>query len=279
MTLPGGRQLGYSDLGPAGGPTVLHQHGAPGGRLELAALEDPFVAMGVRVVTLDRPGYGDSAPAPGRRLEDWPADVAALADHLGVGRFAVTGYSSGGPSAVACGALLGDRVAGLGVLAGVSDFGWPGAWAGYLDAEAELMRLPDEAAATAWCEARFGADGSRFLEDSSGELAPADRAALADRAQIDAFVRSLDQAFRQGVGGYAQDVLVQGRPWAFDPAAVVAPTRVLHGAADTIVPVAHGRHTAAVIPGARLSTWPEHGHISLLAELPQLITDVVEPLR
>ena len=98
MTLPDGRQLGYADLGPAGGPVVLHQHGAPGSRLELAALEDELVARRVRVLTPDRPGYGGSSPAPGRRLADWPADLAALADHLGVGRFAVTGYSSGGPA-------------------------------------------------------------------------------------------------------------------------------------------------------------------------------------
>ena len=234
----------------------------------------------MRVLTVDRPGYGGSSPAPGRRLADWPADVAALADHLGVGRFAVTGYSSGGPYAVACGALLGDRVAGLGVLAGVSDFGWPGAWDGYLDvrggAHAAARRGRGHRPGVRTGSAPTGAGSWR---PSSGELAPADRAALADRALVDAFVRSLAEAFRPGVGGYAQDVLVQGRPWTFEPGAVVAPTRVLHGEADTFVPVAHGRHTAAAIPGARLRTWPEHGHISVLAELPQLFADVVAPLR
>lgn len=279
VTLPDRRLLAYSAVGPADGPVVLHQHGAPGGRLEIAALEDALAARHVRVITVDRPGYGGSSAAPGRQQADWPADLAALADALGVERFAVTGYSSGGPYAVAAAALLPERVAGLGVLAGVSDFGWSDAWTGYLDSEAELMRQPDEAAATAWCAQRFGADGARFLQNSSGELTPADREAMADRGRVDAFRRSLREAFRYGVGGYAQDVLVQGRPWTFDPAAVRAPAHVVHGEADTVVPVAHARHTAERIPGATLRTWPRHGHISLLDQLPQLAAAVVAPLR
>lgn len=279
MMLPDRRLLAYSEIGSPDGPVVLHQHGAPGGRLEPAVLADVLASRHVRMITADRPGYGGSDPAPGRRLEDWPADLAALADHLGVRRFAVTGYSSGGPYAVACAALLPDRVAGLGVLAGVTDFGWPQAWDGYVETEAEIMRLPDEEAATAWCVDRFGADGSGFLNEQGGELAPADRAVLDDRPRVDAFVRSMREAFRHGVAGYAQDVFLQGRPWAFDPGAVATPARVLHGEADTIVPVAHGRHTAERIPDAELRSRPKHGHLSLLSELPQLTAELVVPLR
>lgn len=279
MTLPDRRLLAYSAVGPVDGPLVLHQHGAPGGRLELAALAEPLTVRHVRVVTADRPGYGGSSPAPGRTQADWAADLAALADHLGVERFAVSGYSSGAPYAVAAAALLPARVAGLGVLAGVSDFGWPDARSGYLPAELELMAEPDEDAALAWCTTRFGADGARFLASSSGELTAADREALADRCRVEAFTSSLREAFRHGVGGYAQDVLVQGRPWTFDPAAVTAPAKVRHGEIDSIVPVAHARHTAERIPGALLHTWPQHGHISALTELPQLIAELVAPLR
>jgi pimeloyl-ACP methyl ester carboxylesterase len=81
------------------------------------------------------------------------------------------------------------------------------------------------------------------------------------------------------VGGYAQDVVVQGRAWSFDAGDIVAPTWVLHGEADTVVPVAHAHHTAEVIPGARLSTWPDHGHLSVIAEVPQLVTELAAALR
>jgi pimeloyl-ACP methyl ester carboxylesterase len=111
--------------------SVIYFHGAPSTRLDLTFFEDASAERGVRVVSPDRPGYGASSPQRGRRLEDWPSDVAALADHLDVERFAVLGLSSGGPYAVASAALLPDRVAGAGSVAGETDFGWPGARDGY----------------------------------------------------------------------------------------------------------------------------------------------------
>jgi pimeloyl-ACP methyl ester carboxylesterase len=189
------------------------------------------------------------------------------------------GLSSGGPYAVACAAILSDRVASAGVVCGVTDFGWAGAWDGYPEDEVTLMRIGDEAGAVAWCEANYGPDGSGFLEGGFGEMAPADRAVLEDEARATAILATVGEAFRQGVGGYAQDVVVQGRPWSFDTGAIAAPVWVLHGEADTVVPVAHAHHTAEMIPEARLLTWPEHGHFSLTTEIPQLAADLVASLR
>jgi len=278
MTLPDGRSLAYTDCGTPDGPLVVYFHGAPTSRLDLIALEESFSALGVRVVSPDRPGYGRSSPRPGRGFDDWPGDVAALADHLGVERFAVMGASSGGPYVVACAALLPDRIAGAGVVAGVTDMGWPGAWEGYEVREATLMRLGDEAAAVRWCEEHFGPDGSGFLE-TAGEMAPADMALLEDEAVAAGFIATIGEAFHQGFGGFAQDVTVQGRPWPFDPSMITAPTRVLHGEADTLLPIAHGRHTAEVIPGASLVTFPDHGHLSIFTEIPQLSADLTRSLR
>jgi pimeloyl-ACP methyl ester carboxylesterase len=89
-----------TDIGKPGWPSVLFFHGAPMSRLHLAYLEDRFVAARIRVVTPDRPAYGRPAPQPDRSLADWPADVAALADALGIDRFIVADHSSGGPYAV-----------------------------------------------------------------------------------------------------------------------------------------------------------------------------------
>jgi pimeloyl-ACP methyl ester carboxylesterase len=154
LRLPDGRTLAYTDLGTPNGPTIMYFHGAPSSRLDLAllGLDVTFHELEVRVVSPDRPGYGGSSPRPGRRREDWPTDVAALADHLGVTRFAVMGASSGGAYAVACAALLPERVTSAGVIAGVTDMGWPPAWEGLDDNEAALMRIGDEAGAVAWCE-------------------------------------------------------------------------------------------------------------------------------
>lgn len=189
------------------------------------------------------------------------------------------GASSGGPYAVACAALLPERVVSAGVVCGETDFGWSGAWDGYPEGdEALLMRIGDEAAAVAWCEARYGPDASGFLAGELGELAPADRAALDDEALATALGATMSEAFRQGVGGYSQDLVVQGTAWSFDPSTIVAPFWVVHGEADTLTPVAHARHTAEVIPNATLVIRPGQGHISILAEIPELAVQLVEAL-
>ena len=259
VVLPDGRSLAYTDCGPNDGPLVFYFHGAPMSRLDLVGQETTFDVLGVRVVSPDRPGYGGSTPQPQRMMEDWPADVAALADHLDTERFAVLGMSSGGPYAVACAALLPGRVVSAAVVAGVTDMSWHAAWQGFTNDEATIMKLGSEEAAVRWCEEHFGRDGSGFLED---------------RAEASGLLATFSEAFRQGVGGYAQDVMVQAKPWAFPFAAITVPVRVLHGDADMIVPIAHGQHTAALIPGATLETFPEHGHLSIMDEIPQLAADL-----
>ena len=277
MTLPDGRVLAYAQVGALDGPPVLYFHGAPTSRLDLAYYDDALVARGVRAIAPDRPGYGGSTPHPGRGLDDWPADVLALADHLGLARFAVLGYSSGGPYAVVCGSRLAGRVTAAAVVAGVSDMGWAAAWDGFAEPEATLMRLGDEAAVKAACDDRYGADGSRYFDDGAAELAPADVETMADEALAAAGVRTVGEAFRQGTIGYAQDIVAQARPWPFDPASITVPTTVVHGGADTVVPVAHGRHTADVIPAASFVVHPDHGHLSIATELPDILASLATP--
>lgn len=76
----------------------------------------------MHLVAVDRPGIGHSDLQPGRRLEDWPLDVAELADALGLERFAVVGDSAGGPYALACAALMGDRVTRAGLVGTTTRF-------------------------------------------------------------------------------------------------------------------------------------------------------------
>ena len=140
--------------------------------------------------------------------------------------------------------------------------GWPGAWEGYEQSEATLMRIGDEAAAVRWCEEHYGPDGSRFFE-SAGEMAAADMALLEDEAVANGFFTTVREAFHQGVAGFAQDITVQGRPWPFDPSLITATTRVLHGQADKFVPITHGEWLAEHVPRARSHLLENEGHISV----------------
>jgi pimeloyl-ACP methyl ester carboxylesterase len=118
--LADGRRLGYGEYGVRGGTPVLLFHGRPGGRQfdQGRAVID----AGGWLFVLERPGFGLSDPQPGRTLLDWPADVTAFADTFGFERFAVVGFSAGGPYALACGYSLPDRVAVVGLVCAVLPF-------------------------------------------------------------------------------------------------------------------------------------------------------------
>jgi pimeloyl-ACP methyl ester carboxylesterase len=272
LILADGRTLAYIDIGESTWPCVMFFGGAPTSRLRAAYLEPHLLEAGIRMVAPERPGYGQSSPQAGRSMADWASDFANLADALAIDRCMVAGHSSGGPYAVACAALQPDRVLAVIVLAGVTDMAWPEAWSGYNAIEAELMRMGDDNAAVAWCEERFGSDGSGFFGAAGFELTAPDEAFLSD-AQVAAMLApARTEAFRQGVTGYAQDIVVQGRPWPFDPGMVRAPCEIVHGDADFLLPMAHSRHTAELIPGSRLRVLPGHGHFTIPSELPTIAT-------
>jgi pimeloyl-ACP methyl ester carboxylesterase len=277
LTLADGRTLAYTTVGtPDASPdasVVFYQHGAPGGRLELLGLDDAFEAARLRVITADRPGYGGSTPLAGRTTAGWVDDIAALADHVGTERFAVVGLSSGGPYAVACAALLGDRVVGAVIAAGNTDMSWPAARDGYLESELAIMALEDTGAAVARCIELYGPDGAGFFGGDM-DLGPTDNAWLADETSATALFTAMGEAFRQGVVGYAHDIWVQGRAWSFDPARITCPVIVAHGEDDQLVPIAHSRHTASMIPGAELRIIPGVGHLSLIDEFPRLAAEI-----
>lgn len=279
ISLPDGRVLAYTDIGDPDGSCVMHFHGAPASRFLLDVYDEEFEEYGLRVVSPDRPGYGGSSPHPGRSMADWPNDVEILADTLGIDEFVVLGSSSGGPYTVACCALLPDRVLGGLVVAGATDMSWPDVREGYPEVELEIMDLNDEDEAIGYCENRFGPDGSGFFEEEPLEWPEPDEAFLADKEMSDHLARAMGEAFVQGVTGYAQDMIVQGRPWPFDPADVECPVRVVHGELDTLVPMAHSRHTAESIPDSELKVHPGHGHASILDEIPHLTFEFVESLE
>ena len=168
--------------------------------------------------------------------------------------------------------MLGERVAAATVVAGVSDV----AWRGFFDEYGalwpdlvELMGCPDEASAQTWCDEHYGPDGARF-GDSVPPLGAGDRAWFrTEHVMVASFRRSMAEALRQGWVGFAQDILLEARPWSFDPGNIATPVRVVHGETDIVLPVAHSRHTA-IVRTASFEIVPGHGHLSILAEFPAL---------
>ncbi|WP_242904863.1 alpha/beta fold hydrolase [Actinomadura terrae] len=259
LPLDDDRTLHVYDTGPGGGDalTVFWHHGTP----NIGAPPRPLFAaserLNVRWVSYDRPGYGGSTPVQGRDVASAATYVAAVADALGIRRFAVMGHSGGGSHALACGALPQDRVLGVVAIAALAPFDAAGLdwFAGMGDGGAASLR-----AAAQGREAKERHEAAAEFDPEM--FTPADHAALA--AEWSWFDEVVGPAVERGPGGLVDDDLAYVAPWGFDPSEVAVPVLLLHGEQDRIAPAAHARWLARRCPAATARLVPDDGHISVL---------------
>jgi pimeloyl-ACP methyl ester carboxylesterase len=249
-------------------------HGAPGSRL-FAPPEDAPRELGIRLVTFDRPGFGRSDRREGRTVLDTAGDVAALADGLGVERFAVVGVSAGGAHALGCTVALGERVSSVAVacMPGPLDE-VPGAWEA-LDRRqrpaAEVARQDPERAARSVVRysERWLADPTSFL----GGGTPDDRALLAEPAAGAMLSADVTEALRPGAGGIADDLVALWMPWGFRIADLPPGVRLWHGAQDRRAEPDF-RYLAATLPDCAAQVWPDVGHLGVLRHWQEVLESV-----
>jgi len=265
LTMPDGRTVGFADYGTPDQTAVLWCHGGPGCRFEPGFFAAAAARAGLRLVGIDRPGYGQATPWPGRTIGGWVPDGLAVADHLGIDRFITVGCSTGGAYALAL-ASRSDRVIGTVACCAVSDMRW---------AEGKAMNVcchpvwnaPDRKAALAVTTVLFGEDGSQMDVEGTG-LAETDKAMFRDPEYFHYWNSMVPEMFAPGVAGYTDDRLADGRGWHdFDVAAITCPVVVLHGGNDLLMPLANARHTASIVPGATLQIFDELGHLSIVREV------------
>jgi len=266
ITMPDGRTVGFADYGTTDQIPVLWCHGGPGCRFEPEDVAADAARAGLRLVGIDRPGYGQATPWPGRTIGGWVPDALAVADHLGIEKFVAVGVSTGGAYALAL-ASLSNRVIGAVACCAVTDMRWAAGKAMNVSCH-PVWNAPDREAALAVAVTLFGEDGSRMAVESRGDFAEADKALLADPEYLRYWYGMVPKMFVHGVAGYTDDRLADGQGWHdFDVAAITCPVVVLHGGSDTLIPVANAHHTAAIVPGATLRTFDEHGHLSIVREV------------
>jgi pimeloyl-ACP methyl ester carboxylesterase len=278
ITTDDGRTVGFVDFGPTDGTPVLWCHGGPGSRLEPAqCLADPLSA-GLRFIGIDRPAYGVSTAQPGRDIGGWVPDAIAVLDELGIDRVVAAGISTGGAFALALAATNPHRVSAVVACCAMTDMRWRQGRALMSDPTvAGVWDAPDRAAAMAIVESAFGVDGMKMFEPPPdvSPLPPADQALFTDPVWAAAMGDQATQMFAQGVQGYVDDRIADGAGWVtFDVDAINCPVVVLHGEADTIVPVAHAYYTAEIVPGATLDIVPDLGHLSVILQIPRVITEL-----
>ena len=270
VALSDGRRLEVEVTGPDDGTPLLFHHGTPGGSRQFETMADAAHARGCRLVTWSRPGYGASDRRAGRSIADDTEDVAALLDHLGAESCLVAGWSGGGPHALACGALLADRVGAVLCIAGVAPYAAEGLdWMAGMgdDNVAEFgAAVEGERALRAWLDAvrpeLLTVTGDDISDAMATLLPPVDKAALTGE-----FAEFLAGSFRQavapGVDGWLDDDLAFTQPWGYDLAEVAVPTYLWQGTEDMMVPFAHGEWLAAHVPGVTAHLERGEGHVSM----------------
>jgi pimeloyl-ACP methyl ester carboxylesterase len=260
LRLPDGRTLTVHETGPRE-PTALAlfwHHGSPQTGALLPPLVDAAEARGIRLVSYGRPSYGGSSPQPGRTVASAAADVAAIADALGIDRFAVMGASGGGPHALACAALLPDRVVGAVTLAGIAPFTDAFDWFAGMASPGGLQA------------ARQG----RAVRARHAETAEFDVTSFtaADWAALEVEWASLGadsvRAGSAGPDGLIDDDVAFATGWGFDLGRIATSVLLVQGGEDRVVPRSHSEWLLRNIPTAELWLRLRDGHISVLRAVP-----------
>ncbi|HVB46339.1 MAG TPA: alpha/beta hydrolase [Streptosporangiaceae bacterium] len=282
LTLADGRTYAFEEWGDPAGIPLFWIHGTPGGRLSRHPDLSLWRRLGMRVVTVDRPGYGLSTPLPGRAVSHIAADVAAVADHLDIDGFAVFGGSGGGPHALAVAALLGARIRACVAVCSAAPL--TAAEVGsMLDVNQASYRLMHEQGRAGLADflrrqrEQLLADpvaGMRALLDDAPEQ-DRDWLSRPDVQQVTA--ESLLAALRPGLDGWVDDGMsISHDPWGFDLTAISCPVRFWHSDDDANAPLSAARRLAEVIPLATLTVWHGQGHTAPSRNAEQVLTDLVE---
>lgn len=284
----GDRRICYDTSGDPDGLPLFSLHGTPGCRLNRYPDSDRVAETGARLITYDRPGYGQSDRHRGRTVVDCVTDVTAIADALGIDRFAITGGSGGGPHCLAVAARLPERVLIARCVVGIAPYPTDGLdWFGGMDPEnvkefgwalaGEETLVPElQREASAMLE-RIAQDPSTALGDF--ELSEADLAAFAHPITQRIMSQSMPETFANGVYGWADDDLAFTVPWGFDVAEIKVPIQVWYGETDVLVPAAHGRWLAEHVPGATVNVKTDKGHMSHPDEALAETADLVQAAR
>jgi len=269
LRLEDGRLLGYAVYGDPEGWPIFYFHGFPGSRLEAQLADRVAARMGIRLIALDRPGFGLSDFKPRRTIFEWPDDVVKIADALGINRFATIGVSGGGPYAAACALKIPQRLTAVAIVCGLGPLDTPNGTDRMIRTNHLIFflgrRLPWLAKISLWriaYQVRRNPEGT--LRRMIVALPDPDKAVLARPEVKTAMKDNIVEAFRGGSRGAACELLLYTRPWGFLLQDIATRVNLWHGEQDVSVPPTMGQYQARTIPNCRAIFYPGEGHFSLV---------------
>ena len=261
-------------------------HGTPGGRYGPRPRGIVLYRLGIRLISYDRPGYPGSDRKVDRTVADAVSDVEAIADYFGIHRFSVVGRSGGAPHALACAALLKDRLICASALCSLAPYGaegldWTAGMAdsnvrAYRDAEADLgalIAMLDEHAG----QVRTNSEG--LLELLWPQLVGHDKDIIGDIALRQIIAQVHADALRDSADGWIDDVVAMSRPWGFELSGIDVPVKLWSGSNDVFSPVSHSYWLAKEIKTAELEVDQEYAHFGAVRVLPKILAWVADMPR
>jgi pimeloyl-ACP methyl ester carboxylesterase len=275
----------YVDGPDTGTPLVFH-NGTPSSGKLYAPMVDAAAARSLRMVGFSRAGYGDSTPNPGRSVADVAQDVMAVLDALGADQFYCLGWSGGGPHALACAALMRDRVIAAATVGGLAPHDADGLdWLSGMGQENEAAfraALAGDDALQAVADQihpLFSSMTPDEVATSLGDLvSEVDRAAISGESAT-WLAEVFRESVRNGMSGWVEDERALVTPWGFDVGEIALSVGVWQGLQDRFTPYPHGEWLASHIPGARAHLLSDQGHLSLGVNAFGLILDDLLHMR
>ena len=268
--LPDGRVLSYAEYGDGAGTPVFYFHGSPGSRLEARLTDEAARRLRLRIIAPERPGYGDSTFQEGRTFADWPSDVEALADGLGIDRFAVLGLSGGGPHVAACAAMLPDRLTAAAIVSG----------AGPVDAyiarsqsrAGRFLRRATLPLVRIWTSFGIRLMAAGLRRTPARRMSTyVDPRVLSRLEAREAFRDELLEGLRPGTRGARHEFGLHLRPWPFALSDVAVDVQLWHGTADRIVKEDIGRYVATHLPQCRATFIEGEGHLMIVERIEEIL--------
>jgi pimeloyl-ACP methyl ester carboxylesterase len=298
FTLADGRVLGYAEYGCRDGFPVFFFHGFPTSRLEGFPLDRLARRRGLRIIALDRPGFGLSTFQPRRRILDWPADVERFAHHNRIHRFAVLGISGGGPYALACAhALPREMMSAVGLLASAppwvagpqympwwskalswAAFGWPKTLRVVTNALVGMARwILSTGVVTRRIDTFLESKKKEKKESSADdELGMEGDEKLTTAQRRERLLRLSFDGFSQGAEGFVHEArLLSQLDWGFRFEDVdYNSIKIWHGSEDINAPVQMIRYMAARLPHGVLHEFDDT-HFTMHKHLGRVFSELV----